>query len=282
MAKPRRKAPLTGALDPARAITRVAAYLRVSTDMQARSGLGLGDQRRQVEAMATVKGWPAPQVYVDEGISGTKESLRRPALAALMAAVEAGEIDAIIVNSIDRLARKARLTLELAEAFERSGVRLISCKESIDTTTPSGRLVFGVLAMMAEYERELIAERVRAALAEHSRRDGEAGGRLPYGYLRDEEKRLRVSLEQARIVRRIFAYRYGPDRMTLRQIAARLNRGGYHSPQGAHWHHSSVAAVLANAMYYRGGLRGASALRWPVILKDDTHTTTEVQAHVDG
>lgn len=269
MAKPRRKSPIV-ALDPARQITRVAAYLRVSTDMQARSGLGLGDQRRQVELMASLKGWPAPVFYTDEGKSGTKETKDRDGLKAMMHAVRAGEIDAVVINSIDRLSRKARLTAELLEEFQRFNVTLVSVKESFDTATPSGRLVFGFMAQLAEYERDLIAERTRAALAEHSRRDGEAGGRLPYGYLRDEDKRLRVSLEQARIVRRIFAYRYGPDRMTLRQIAARLNKGGYHSPQGAHWHHSSVAAVLANAAYYRGGKRGASDLCWPVILREQS------------
>ena len=265
MAKPRRKSPIV-ALDPARQITRVAAYLRVSTDMQARSGLGLGDQRRQVEAMATVKGWPQPTIYVDEGISGAKETRHRPALTQLMHAVTAGEVDALIVNSIDRLSRKARLTMELSEEFERYGVQLVFCKESIDTTTSGGRLVFGIFAQLAEYERDLIADRTRAALAEHSRRDGESGGRLPYAYARGEDKRLRVSPEQARIVRRIFTLR--AEGLTLRAIAARLNQRHYASPQGAHWHHSSVAAVLANEMYYRGTLRGASEVRWPVILRE--------------
>ena len=267
MAKPRRKSPIV-ALDPARQITRVAAYLRVSTDMQVRSGLGLADQRRQVEAMATVKGWPAPVVYVDEGKSGTKETRDRPALRRLMALVAANEVDAIIVSALDRLSRRSRLTLELSEEMAQHNVMLILCREGMDTTTPTGQALLTMMAAMAQLERDLIAERVRAALAEHSRRDGETGGRLPYGYLRDEDKRLRVSLEQARLVRRIFAYRYGPDRMTLRQIATRLNKGGYHSPQGAHWHHSSVAAVLANAAYYRGGKRGASDLCWPIILRE--------------
>ena len=244
---------------------RVAAYLRVSTEMQARSGLGLGDQRAKVTAMATVKGWPEPRLYVDEGISGTKESRDRPALLQMMSAAAAGEIDAIIINSIDRLARKARLTLELMDELERHGVILVSCKENIDTTTPAGHLVITVLAAIAQLERDMIAERTRAALAEHSRRDGESGGRLPYGYLR-HEKGLTVDREQARVVRRIFTLR--EEGATLRAIAAYLNKRRYPSPQGKHWHHSSVAAVLANRDYYRGGLRGASVLRWPMILND--------------
>lgn len=249
-----------------REVTRVAAYLRVSTEMQVKSGLGLGDQRRQVEMMAQLKGWPEPTVYVDEGLSGAKESGDRPRLHAMMAAVAAGEVDAIIVNSIDRLSRRARVSLELLDEMGRHGVRLVSVKESFDTETPSGRMIFGFMAMLAEYERELIRERTRAALAEHSRRDGESGGRLPYAYLRDEGNLL-IDAPAARVVRRIFKFRH--DGLTLRAIAAQLNKRRYASPQGKHWHHSSVAAVIANEVYYRGGLRGASALRWPVILKDD-------------
>jgi site-specific DNA recombinase len=248
-----------------REITHVAAYLRVSTEMQARSGLGRGAQLAKVEAMATVKGWPAPTLYVDDGLSGAKESRDRPALAQMMAAAAAGEIDAIIINSIDRLARKARLTLELAEELTRYGVTLVSCKESIDTATPAGQMILAVLAAMAQFERDLTSERTIAALAEHSRRDGESGGRLPYAYVRELDG-VRIARDQARIVRRIFAWRR--DGLTLRAIAAQLNKRHYASPQGKHWHHSSVAAVLANEDYYRGGQRGASTLRWPVILKD--------------
>lgn len=271
MAKPRKKSGLA-ASEHGHGIARIAAYLRVSTDMQARSGLGLADQRSKVLAMATVKGWPQPTFYVDEGISGTKESRQRPALGQMMDAAARGEIDAIIVNSIDRLARKARLTLELAEELQRSGVTLVSCKESIDTTTPAGQLFLTVLAGMAQFERDLIAERTRVALAEHSRRDGESGGRLPYGYVR-EANGLHVDRTQARVVRLIFSLR--EQRMTLRTIAGQLNKRGYASPQGTHWHHSSVAAVLANALYYHGGQRGESTLRWPVILADNTVTHDE-------
>lgn len=265
MAKPRRKTvavtPLAG-----RQITRVAGYLRVSTEMQAKSGLGLGDQRRQIELMAELNGWPTPTIYKDEGISGTKETKDRDGLKALMHAVMAHEVDAVIINSIDRLSRRSRISLELSDEMARQGVRLVSVKENFDMGTPSGRLIFGFMAQLAEYERDLIAERVRAALAEHSRRDGESGGRLPYAYLRAEGK-LHIDASAARIVRRIFTLH--AEGLTLRAIAKRLNERHYASPQGAHWHHSSVAAVLANEVYYRGGLRGASALRWPVILKDE-------------
>src|SRR6266851_1384522 len=90
---------------------RIAAYLRVSTDEQAESGLGIDAQRTQVRAMAVVKGYPAPTEYVDNGISGTKDVDKRPALQALMTDVQAGGVDVVIIPSLDRLGRKSRIIL---------------------------------------------------------------------------------------------------------------------------------------------------------------------------
>src|SRR5260370_2125421 len=144
---------------------RVAAYVRVSTDEQAESGLGLGDQRRRAQAMAEVKGWPAPAVYVDEGISGTKDPADRPALATLLADIHAGQVNAVIVLSLDRLGRQVRMVLDLVEVFRRAKVELVSCKESLDTATPPGKFLLVMFPALAELDRDLISERTIAALA---------------------------------------------------------------------------------------------------------------------
>jgi site-specific DNA recombinase len=94
------------ARNPSQEPQRIAAYLRVSTDEQAESGLGIEAQRAQVRAMATVKRWPAPVEYVDNGVSGAKEVKDRDALPKLMQEVKAGAIDAVIIPSLDRLGRK--------------------------------------------------------------------------------------------------------------------------------------------------------------------------------
>src|SRR5690349_16314012 len=104
--------------------TRIAAYLRVSTDEQKESGLGIAAQRRQVRAMADVKMWPAPMEFVDDGVSGTKDVEKRPELQRLMTAVEAGEVDVVIIASLDRLGRKTRLILTLVDDLARRGVTL--------------------------------------------------------------------------------------------------------------------------------------------------------------
>ena len=249
------------------AVTRVAAYLRVSTDEQAESGLGLGDQRRPCEAMALVKGWPPPIVYEDAGISGTKEAAKRPALRKMLQAVQAGEIDAVIVLSLDRLGRVTRLVLDLVEELTVHGAALVSCKEQLDTATPQGQFVLTMFAALAQLERDLISERTVSALAELSRSTGETGGRLPYGYTRTEGRGVvQVDPVAAAVVKKIFAL----DRRgaSYREIAARLARDGAVPPRGASmWHHSSVAFILSNRAAYYGGQRGASLrARWPAIV----------------
>jgi hypothetical protein len=91
---------------------------------------------------------------------------------------------------------------------------------------------------------------------------------MPYGYRRHPEtKRVLIDASEARIIRRIFTLK--AQGLTMRAIARELNRRHYISPRGKEWRHSSVQVVYAGEVYYRGGQRGASALRWPVILKDN-------------
>ena len=246
-------------------VRQVAAYLRVSTDEQRESGLGIAAQRTRVLGMAAAKGWPAPVEYADEGVSGTKEAKDRPALAHLLADVRAGKVDAVIVLSLDRLGRRTQIVLSLVETFNTAGVNLVSCKESLDTSSAQGQFVLTMFAALSQLERDLIAQRTRDALAELDRTTGDRGGRIPYGYVRSADALARVHPDAAAIVRRIFAlHRRGES---LRQIAQRLNDSGAPAPRGGDtWRHTSIAEILANRAAYLGGQRGASARRWPAIL----------------
>lgn len=248
-----------------REVLRVAGYIRVSTDEQAKSGLGLADQRQQIADQARVKGWPEPVIYADEGISGTKDDKKRPGLARLRNDIREGRIDVVIVRSMDRLGRRVRILVEMVDEMNAYHVKLVSCKESIDTTTPQGQAMFHMVALFAELERGLIAERVAGALAEKSRTDGDAGGKMPYGYVRAATGVVKVDAGQARIVRDIFALR--EQGRSLRQIAERIRRRGKPGPRGGLWHHTSIAEILANRAAYDGGLRGESQHPWPKILR---------------
>jgi site-specific DNA recombinase len=246
------------------AALRIAAYLRVSTDEQAESGLGIDAQRTQVRAMAVVKGYPAPTEYVDNGISGTKDVDKRPALHALMEDVAAGNVDVVVIPSLDRLGRKTRIILRLVEELAERNVTLVSCRESFDTSTPTGQFVLTILAGLAQMERDMTAARTKAALREHSKRDGEAGGKLPYGYVRTADG-IVVDEEAVKVVKYIFGCVKRGD--SLRAIAEKLNAKGIPSPRGGQWFHPSVGEVVAKREAYRGGKRGLSSVRWPVVLR---------------
>jgi site-specific DNA recombinase len=116
-----------GAAPPKTAIERVAGYIRVSTEEQRESGLGLGDQRLRIQGMSAAKGWPEPTIFADEGVSGTKEPKDRPALSHLLAEIRAGNYDAVIVLDLSRLARKTMLVLGLVDEMRRLGVAFVSC-----------------------------------------------------------------------------------------------------------------------------------------------------------
>lgn len=233
-------------------IKRVAAYLRVSTLEQKESGLGIAAQKTRCTAMATVKDWPAPTFYIDDGVSGTKEASERAALSQLCEEISQGKYDALIILSLDRLGRKTKIVLNLVEDFTEHGVSIISCKENLDTSTPQGQFVLTVFAALAQLERDMIVERTIAAMDERAKQDGERGGRLPFGYIRTGDG-IVIDEEAAQTVRRIFSLRRRG--WSLRKIEADV-----------HKRHSSIVEILRNREIYRGGKRGNSDVRWPIIL----------------
>lgn len=262
MPRRRKNSPLQQTVEAA----AVAAYIRVSTEDQARSGLGLEAQRTRCAAMALVKDWPEPVFYADEGISGTKGPKYRPALAQLLADVKAGLYRAVIISSLDRLGRKTLLVLQLVDEFRADGIALVSCKESLDTATAQGQFVLTMFAAVSQLERDLIADRTKAALSEIDRKDGDRGGRLPFGYKR-VERTIVIDRHAATIVRCIFDWR--AENQTLRAIAGHLNKRHGTSPLGGKWSFTTVKDILDNREVYEGGLRGNTKVRWPAIVKSD-------------
>jgi DNA invertase Pin-like site-specific DNA recombinase len=137
-------------------MTRAALYARVSTTDQTPA-----PQLDALRAFAAARGWAAVD-FVDHGVSGARE--RRPALDALLAAVRARKVDVVACVKLDRLARSTHHLVSLAKELEALGVDLVVLDQAIDTTTPAGRLLFHVLAAIAQFERELIVDRVKAGI----------------------------------------------------------------------------------------------------------------------
>jgi DNA invertase Pin-like site-specific DNA recombinase len=136
---------------------RAAIYARVSTADQ-----HAAMQVDELRLVANQRGWSVIGEYVDEGVSGGKQS--RPALDKLMASVRAGQVDTVMVWRFDRAARSTTHLLALLEEFRTLKVDFISIRESVDTSTATGKMVFTFLAAVAEFEKALIVERVQAGV----------------------------------------------------------------------------------------------------------------------
>jgi DNA invertase Pin-like site-specific DNA recombinase len=153
-------------------------YVRVSTDKQADRGISLEAQAEKIRAMATLQDRQLVEILVDGGESA--KSLKRPGMAKLLAMIDAGQVQTVIIAKLDRLTRSVRDLCELLERFERRGVALVSVAESLDTGSAAGRLVLNIMAAVSQWEREAIGERTRDALR-HKRTNGERTGNIPYG-----------------------------------------------------------------------------------------------------
>lgn len=139
---------------------RVAIYLRVSTKEQTTE-----NQRRELEVVAQRAGWDVVSVFEDAGVSGAKGREKRPAYDALLKAVARREVDLVAAWSVDRLGRSMQDLVSFLEDLKGHGADLYLHQQALDTTTPSGRALFGMMAVFAEFERAMIQERVHAGLS---------------------------------------------------------------------------------------------------------------------
>jgi DNA invertase Pin-like site-specific DNA recombinase len=156
---------------------RVALYTRVSTDDQTTD-----NQRRELEAAAERHGWQIVETFTDEGISGAKGKDKRPGFAALHAGIARRDFDIVAAWSVDRLGRSLQDLVGLLSDLNAQGLDLYLHKQGLDTSTPSGRMMFGLLSVFSEFERAMIVERVRAGMArarERGTRSGKPIGRPP-------------------------------------------------------------------------------------------------------
>jgi DNA invertase Pin-like site-specific DNA recombinase len=151
--------------------TRVAIYARVSTS---NNGQDPKMQTRELDEYCERRDWKVIGEYVDSGISGAKDS--RPELNKLMADAHRRRFDAVVVWRFDRFARSVSHLLRALENFKALGIEFVSLSEQVDTSTPTGKMVFTVLGAVAELERSLIAERVKAGLR-NARAKGKRLGR---------------------------------------------------------------------------------------------------------
>lgn len=206
---------------------RCAIYTRKSSEEGLEQGFNSLDAQREACAAYILsqasEGWTAlAERYDDGGISGG--TLDRPALKRLIADIEAGMIDIVVVYKVDRLSRSLLDFAKLVETFDKASVSFVSITQSFNTTTSMGRLTLNMLLSFAQFEREVTAERIRDKIAASKAKGMWMGGNLPLGYAPDGRS-LRIVEEQAVLIRHIYA-RYlvlGSVRALAEELEAEKN-----------------------------------------------------------
>lgn len=231
---------------------KVVGYIRVSTERQAKEGVSLDSQKDKIAAWVALNAPGSTLViHADEGLSGTIKD--RPALMSALSDVSEGDV--LVVYSLSRLARSTKQTIEIADDLQKKGVDLVSLSEKIDTTTAAGKMVFRLLAVLSEFERDQISERVQLAM-DHKKNQNEVVGHVPFGYsaLEDENrikslpgggiKKVKVLVshpEEQGVLRQILEMR--KRGMSFRSIASGLSDLGVKNRTGKPFNHVTIKTL---------------------------------------
>ncbi|HZM77166.1 MAG TPA: recombinase family protein [Candidatus Limnocylindrales bacterium] len=227
-------------------VLRVAIYTRRSTDDEHQPYTIEAQTVRLGAYVDSQPGWQITARFTDDASGAT---LERPGLEQALAAARAGEFDLLLVYRLDRFSRRIRDLALLMDELDNAGVHLRSATEPFDTSSPAGRLFVQMLGAFAEFEREVIIDRVINGMERKAAKGEWTHGPRPYGYLVDPKShRLVPHPDEKHLVREIFTL-YAGTRLGTRAIAARLNEEGKRTRQGRLWSGHAVGRILGNRLY---------------------------------
>ena len=206
---------------------RAIGYTRVSTAEQADGRISLDAQRRRIEGQAAAQEYDLVEVIEDPGFSA--KNTKRPGLARLMALVESGAADVVIITKLDRLSRNVVDLNLMVESLAKHDVGLVSLSDPIDTVSATGRMQMNILACLSQWEREIISERTQAALDE-LKAQGKRAGALPYGYAADADNVLIENPEEQATIAAIAELR--DEKISWGAVAEALTARGMLSRAG--------------------------------------------------
>ncbi len=237
---------------------RVALYARVSTEMQAEEGFSIDAQLSEMRQEAQRRGWQVVAEYVDAGVSG--RTLKRPQFKAMMAAAEAHAFDIIMVHDLSRISRSLFDTIDFLARLDRLNIDFISVREpDFDLTTPHGRLVIHILALLNQYYLDQLrmhttkSKRYRARIGLYNASTPPLG----YRHVGDEKTPPEIVPEEAEVVRLAFRL-YATGKYSDDQVAHILNERGFRTRTKRRFSKDAVREMLTNPFYvgkvvYRGG-----------------------------
>jgi len=227
---------------------RAIGYIRVSTEEQAREGVSLEAQVDKIKKYADLHNLELIGVIRDEGKSG--KDLNREGMQKVISLCQKREVDHLIVYKMDRLTRRLLDLLTLIEeVFKRNEVQFHSITEKIDTSTAQGKFFLSISGAFNQMQRDLTSERTKEAL-QYKISKGEFVGTPPLGF-EALEKELKKNNDELGVVEEVFKLRKGrgKNRLSLREIAKRLNKEGFGSKRGAKFYHGTVSYILKNPVY---------------------------------
>jgi len=220
---------------------RAIAYTRVSTKHQVVKGVSLNVQREKIKEWARVHDYDLIKVYCDAGISGYKKRTRPEFDNAVEAACRLKA--ALVVYSLSRFARSTVDIILISERLNKAGADLVSLSEKIDTTSAMGKMIFRMLAVLAEFESDVISERVTSAMAHLRKQKRRISRWIPYGFkLGPNKKYLIPDSKEQRTIHLIIKLR--KDGYTLKRIASELNKLGIKTKLNHRWTPRSIFHVL--------------------------------------